>query len=99
MVDETALQKEFNILPSVSFNFKFPITVVEINFVIGGTNIDFSSKGTQAFGISVKQSIISHCGVGFSLNLGVEWQQNPKWKLEKKYELRLGNVIKLAFGK
>lgn len=101
VLDEIELQKKFNISPSVSFEFefKFPITVVEINFAIGGTNINFSSKGTQAFGISAKKSVISHCNVGFSLNFGAEWQQNPKWKLEKKYEPRSGNLIKVAFGK
>jgi len=99
MANEIELQKKFNISAGVSEKFKFPITVVEINFAIGGTNINFSSTGTQAFGLSAKQNIISHCGVGFSMNYGIEWQQNPKWKLEKKYEVSSGNIIKVAFGK
>lgn len=97
--DEIELQKKFNIPASISFEFKFPITVVEINFAVGGTNINFSSKGTQVFGVSAKQSVISHCGVGFSLNSGIAWQQNPRWKLKTRYEPRAGNIIKVAFGK
>jgi hypothetical protein len=93
------LQEKFNITPEVSSKFKHPITVVEINFAIGGTNINFSSVGTQALGISAEQNVISHCGIGFCLNTGIQWLHNPKWKLEKKYESRPGNIIKVKFGK
>lgn len=99
--NEVVLQQKFNISPDVSFEFefKFPITVVEINFAVGGTNINFSSQGIQAFGLSATQGVLAHCNVGFSLNPRLTWQQNPKWKLEKKYEPRPGNIIKVAFGK
>lgn len=99
VVDEIALEKKFNISSNISTEFNFPITVIEINFAIGGTDINFSSTGIQAFGHSVNQGVLKHNNVGFCLNVGFDWQQNPKWKLERKYETRPGNVIKVAFGK
>jgi len=97
--DGTELYDKFHVSPEVSSKFKYPITVVEINFAIGGANINFSSVGAQALGISAKQNVISHCEVGFCLNPDMKWQHNPKWKLEKKYEPHPGNIIKVKFGK
>lgn len=77
----------------------FPLTVVEINFSIGGVDIDFSSSGTQAMGLNVSSGVIMHCGVGFCIETGIKWQQNPKWKFEKKYEVQEKNIIKVEFGK
>ncbi|EML0300530.1 HNH endonuclease [Vibrio parahaemolyticus] len=80
-------------------DFNFPLTVVEINFAIGGTNIDFSHSGSQVMGLNVSASVVSHCGVGFSIETGINWLQNPKWKLEQKYEIEDSNVIRVSFGK
>lgn len=91
------LQSKFGI--SYSYDFKFPITVVEINFAIGETNIDFSSSGTRVMGNSVTNCVTAYCGVGFCIQTGIVWQQNPRWKLEQRYETRQDNVIKVAFGK
>lgn len=91
------LQSMFGI--SYNYDFKFPITAVEINFAIGETNIDFSSSGTTVMGSRITNSVIAYCGVGFCIETGINWQQNPKWKLEQKYEVRQGNIIKVAFGK
>ncbi|GEK13029.1 HNH endonuclease [Aliivibrio fischeri] len=80
-------------------DFKFPITAVEINFAIGETNIDFSSSGTSVMGNSITSNIMAYCGVGLCIQMGIDWQQNPKWKLEQRYETRQDNVIKVTFGK
>ncbi|MGL0953164.1 HNH endonuclease signature motif containing protein [Vibrio vulnificus] len=95
--NEVELQSRFGI--SYSSDIKFPITVVEINFAIGETNIDFSSSGTRVMGSSITSSVMAYCGVGFCIQTGIEWQQNPKWKLEQRYETRQDNVIKVAFRK
>lgn len=91
------LNSRFGISHTSDFNF--PITVVEINFAIGGTGIDFNSKGTEIMNGTISRSAITHCNIGFSLNVGFKWLQNPRWKLEQKYEVRPDNVIKVAFGK
>jgi len=80
-------------------DFIFPITVVEINFSIGGTNIDFSDSGTQVLGMNVSSSAMIRCGVGLCIETGIQWQQNPQWKLEQRYEVQEENVIKVVFGK
>ncbi len=97
VANEGELKSKFGV--SYCSDFKFPITVVEINFTIGGTNIDFSSEGTQVMGSSVTNSVMAYCGVGFCIQTGIQWQQNPKWRLEQKYETRSDNVIKVVFGK
>ncbi|MGL6359831.1 hypothetical protein ACSZNK_18905 [Aeromonas hydrophila] len=91
------LQSKYSVSDVSCFNF--PITVVEINFAIGGTNINFSNDGTQIMGSNISASVMSHCNVGICIETGIEWLQNPKWKLAKKYETQEGNVIKVAFGK
>lgn len=94
---EEQLESKFGF--SYRNDFNFPITAVEIHFAIGETDIDFSSSGTIAMGSSITNSVMAYCGVGFCIETGIEWQQNPKWKLEQKYETRQDNVIKVAFGK
>ncbi len=95
--DKEQLQSMFGI--SYNSDFNFPITAVEINFAIGETNIDFSASGTTVMGSRITNSVIAYCGVGFCIETGIKWQQNPKWKLEQKYEVCQGNIIKVAFGK
>ncbi|MEL1217245.1 HNH endonuclease signature motif containing protein [Aeromonas caviae] len=95
--DKEQLQSMFGI--SYNSDFNFPITAVEINFTIGETNIDFSASGTTVMGSRITNSVIAYCGVGFCIETGIKWQQNPKWKLEQKYEVCQGNIIKVAFGK
>ncbi len=95
--NEEQLKSKYGV--SYSFDFRFPITAVEINFAIGETNIDFSSSGTSVMGNSITSGVVAYCGVGFCIQTEIDWQQNPKWKLEQRYETRQDNVIKVAFGK
>ncbi|EJM7155107.1 HNH endonuclease [Vibrio parahaemolyticus] len=97
VLTDEQLKSKYKISDTSDFNF--PITVVEINFSIGGTNIDFSDSGTQVFGMNVSSSVMVRCGVGFCIETGIQWQQNPKWKLEQRYDIQEENVIKVAFGK
>ncbi|MFA0347137.1 HNH endonuclease [Vibrio cyclitrophicus] len=97
LLTDEQLKSKYKI--SDTSDFIFPITVVEINFSIGGTNIDFSDSGTQVLGMNVSSSVMVRCGVGFCIETGIQWQQNPKWKLEQRYDIQEENVIKVAFGK
>jgi len=58
-------------------DIKFPITVVEVNYVIGGTGIEFRPSGTSIQTNSFKGGFISHCGTGMSINTGLTYRQNP----------------------
>ncbi|WP_172148022.1 HNH endonuclease [Pseudomonas tumuqii] len=80
---------------------KFPITAVEVNMNIGGTNIQLSPESTTFGGGQINGGLMSHCGCGIRLDgTGVIWAQNPKWKLAQRIELIDGtNVIKVKFGK
>ena len=58
-------------------DIKFPITVVEVNYVIGGTGIEFRPSGTSIQTNSIKGGFISHCGAGMHINTGLIYRQNP----------------------
>jgi hypothetical protein len=58
-------------------DIKFPITVVEVNYVIGGTGIEFRPSGTSIQTNIFKGCFSSHCGVGMSINTGLIFLQNP----------------------
>lgn len=82
-------------------SIEFPITAVEINLSIGGTNIELGPD-FSAFDFGVIQGgLMSHCGGGVKLDgTGITWLQNPKWKLAQKVEEVEGtNVVKVKFGK
>jgi len=97
VLTDEKLRSKYSIHDTSDFNF--PITIVEINFSVGGTNIDFSDSGTQVMGMNLSSNIMVGCGVGFSIQTDIQWQQNPKWKLEQRYDVQENNVIKVAFGK
>jgi hypothetical protein len=79
----------------------FPITVVEVNMDIGGTNIRLSPTSTTFGGNKISGGFMSHCRVGIQLNgTGIKWAQNPKWKFAQRVTPIEGtNVIKVKFGK
>jgi hypothetical protein len=80
---------------------KFPITAVEVNMKIGGTIIELSPESTTFGGGEVKGGFISHCAGGIMLSgTGINWVQNPKWKLATKIEYVDGtNIVKVNFRK
>lgn len=80
---------------------KFPITAVVVNMKIDGTTIESSPESTTFGGGVIRGSFMSHCGGGILLSgTGVNWAQNPKWKLATKIEYISGtNVVKVNFGK
>lgn len=71
-----------------SSDVKFPITVVEVNYKIGGTGIEFKPSGTSIQTNSFKGSFISHCGAGMVISTGLVFRQNPSL-LPYKPESRL----------
>lgn len=74
---EQAYKKYKNNALLNSEDIKFPITVVEINYKIGGTGIEFRPSGTHINTNSIKGGLISHCGAGMSINTGLVFRQNP----------------------
>ena len=78
----------------------FPITAVEINMSIADTSINFSASETTFATNSFKGGLNSKCRIGLSLNnTGINWLQNPKWKLQSQFEsCGNTNVIKVNFG-
>jgi hypothetical protein len=80
---------------------QFPITVVEVNMSIGGTNIELSPESTTFGGGQIFGGFMSHCGCGINLdNTNVKWAQNPKWNLAQRIEPVFGtNIINVKFGK
>ncbi|GKW51784.1 hypothetical protein NCCP2140_08370 [Pseudoalteromonas sp. NCCP-2140] len=71
-----------------SSDVKFPITVVEVNYKIGGTGIEFKPSGTSIQTNSFKGGFISHCGAGMAISTGLVFRQNPSL-LPYKPESRL----------
>ncbi|WP_299022871.1 hypothetical protein [uncultured Photobacterium sp.] len=82
-------------------DINYPITVVEINMSIGGTSINLTLSETTFGGNTIKGGLMSHCGFGIVLsNTGLDWLQNPKWKLQSKVEHVEGtNIVKVKFGR
>lgn len=56
---------------------KYPITTVEVNYKIGGTEIELKPTGTSAQNLKMTSCFTSHCGGGISLNLGIQFRENP----------------------
>lgn len=77
-------------------DINFPITVVEVNMSIGGTNINFKPLETTLGSNTIKGGLMSHCGMGLGLqNTGLSWLQNPIWNLQSRVTPVEGtNVIK-----
>ena len=78
------------------YKINFPITVVEVNMSIGGTNINFKPLETTLGSNTIKGGLMSHCGMGLGLqNTGLSWLQNPIWNLQSRVTPVEGtNVIK-----
>lgn len=55
----------------------FPLTVVEVNYKIGGTGVELRSSGTSIRTNSFKGCFISRCGVGMAINTGLVFRENP----------------------
>ncbi|MGV2929524.1 hypothetical protein ACE3G8_00375 [Vreelandella venusta] len=98
---DEASKRYDNISLNNNDSIKFPITAVEVNMSIGGTNIQLSPEATTFGGGQIKGGIMSHCGCGILLQgTGISWAQNPKWKLAQRVEeIDDSNVIKVRFGK
>lgn len=62
-----------NVFSSISF----PITAVEVNLTIAGTNIELTPYSSKLGGIQMTGCLSSHCGGGVVIqNTGVNWKQN-----------------------
>lgn len=77
----------------------FPITAVEVEMTIAGTNIELTSSKSQLGGIQMSGSLVSNCGGGVVIeNSGILWKQNPIWKRKGLVtETEDSNVIKVNF--
>lgn len=77
----------------------FPITVVEINMKIAGTNIEFKTSGIDTLRSTFSKNISIGCAIGLSIDTDRCWLQNQKWKLRQKYKSIDKNVFKVNFDK
>ncbi|MGO2512756.1 hypothetical protein [Marinomonas polaris] len=98
---EEASKKYNNSMLSNNDSINFPITAVEVNMNIGGTNIQLTPDATTFGSNQIKGGLMSHCGGGILLEgTGVVWAQNPKWELAQRVELVDGtNIVKVNFRK
>lgn len=79
----------------------FPITAVEVNLTIAGTQIELTPSSSQFGGIQMTGGLSSYCGGGVVIrNSGLQWKQNPIWKRKTLVEdTEHHNVIKVNFGR
>lgn len=79
----------------------FPLTAVEVNMSIAGTNIEFTPQSSQIGGLHMTGGISSYCGGGVLIqNFDFHWRQNPIWKRQALVEeTEHSNVIKVNFGR
>ncbi|MDO8039526.1 hypothetical protein [Janthinobacterium sp. SUN137] len=55
----------------------FPLTAVEVNMNVAGTNIEFSPSGTRFWGNQFIGNLSMMCGRGLCIeNTGIKWMQN-----------------------
>ncbi|PWI34670.1 HNH endonuclease [Vibrio albus] len=59
-------------------SLSFPITAVEVNFSVAGTNINLTPTSTTLGGLQMTGSMMSRCGTGVCLRTGTKWLQNSK---------------------
>jgi SEC-C motif len=55
---------------------EFPLTTVEVNCRIGGTDIALTPAGTSIATNKFIGCFMSNCGAGLMINLGMKWRQN-----------------------
>lgn len=55
----------------------YPITVVEVYYIIGGEGIELKPSGTNIQKNNIKGCFISHCGTGMNIQTGLIYRQNP----------------------
>ena len=60
-----------------SGSINYPMTTVEVNCRIGGTSVDLRPTSTSIGANVFSGNFVSHCGGGFSINVGGRWLQNP----------------------
>ncbi|WP_080756077.1 HNH endonuclease [Pseudomonas brassicacearum] len=78
----------------------YPVTIVEVNLKVGGTNIDFSPDGSEFGGYSVSGGFSSHCGGGVYIEgTGLGWKQNPDEAPNSTSLQKNNRVIKVDFRK
>jgi hypothetical protein len=68
-------------------NIEFPLTVVDVNCRIGGTDIALSPAGTTVNTNRFIGNFATNCGAGLVFDLGMKWRQN--WCLVPKPASRL----------
>ncbi|KEY58467.1 YecA family protein [Serratia sp. DD3] len=79
LVVETATlgYKKYNNEAFFDDRIKYPITVVEVNYVVGGTGIEFKSSGTTINQIRLGDGFIFDGPTGMSIKLNLVCRQNP----------------------
>ncbi len=80
-------------------SISFPITAVEVNMTIAGTNIELTPSTSTLGGIQITGCLSSNCGGGVMIeDSGFSWKQNPIWKRKGLVtEIEGSNLIKVNF--
>lgn len=75
--EQEAFERYQSSLLTDDAGIRFPITAVEVNLALAGTSISLAPRRTTLPGNNqILGGLISHCGVGLSLNYGFPWRQN-----------------------
>lgn len=85
VTDGTEFHNKFRIHPFEKL--EFPLTVVEVNYEIGGTDIRLTPNGTTIRTNQITGCFMAYCGSGLVTNLGMKWRQN--WSLVPAPKSRL----------
>lgn len=85
ITEASAFEKKYNRAPYEVL--EFPLTVVEINCRIGGTDLVLSPSATNIGGNVFKGCFFANNPAGLVINLGMKWRQN--WALIPEPESRL----------
>ena len=85
ITEASAFENKYN--RDLRDELEFPLTVVEINCRIGGTDLVLSPSATSIRGTVYTGCFIANNPVGLSINIGMKWRQN--WCLIQEPTSRL----------
>ena len=78
---------------------KFPITCVEINLNIAGTDVGFTPKSSRlGDGNQIRGGLFTNCQIGIDIETRFKWAQNPLYKSRQAIDAYIApNVVKVDF--
>lgn len=77
LTEVEAVEKYGNRAPLGGAGIQYPITVVEVNYKIGGTRVELTPGGSTLEGMGVQGGLVMNGGVGALVETGQHFRQNP----------------------